>query len=60
MVHYTMRMVNSQIGQYERELQEALDKSLNKSVVANRQKWLTYWRKKKNELMEKGGYQVVV
>lgn len=52
-VRYTMRMVNSRIGQYARELQEAIDKQLDKSVIENRRQWLEYWQGKRGVLLEK-------
>lgn len=52
-VHYTMRMVRSRINQYQREIQEALDKEMNNTVLKNRQQWLVYWQGKEKELFRK-------
>ena len=52
-VRYTMRMVNSRIGQYKRELEEALNKELGTDVIENRRQWLAYWEEKRAELLSK-------
>jgi len=52
-VRYTMRMVNSRIGQYKRELEEAIKNKLDISIIENRRRWLNYWKDKKSELLDK-------
>ena len=54
-VYYTMRMVNSRINQYEREIKDAKQRQLGEEVLQNRQNWLTYWQEKKQELLNKIG-----
>ena len=52
-VHYTMRMVNSRISQYERDIQDAISRELHDDVLENRRTWLTYWQGKRTTLMQK-------
>lgn len=52
-VHYTLRMVNSRIGQYERDIQDALNRNLADDILQNRKAWLVYWQSKKAELLNK-------
>lgn len=52
-VHYTLRMVNSRIGQYEREIEDAIRRELSKDILRNRKTWLIYWKGKKQELLKK-------
>ncbi len=52
-VRYTLQMVNSRVGQYQRELEEAIKKQMDKEVISNRKQWLAYWKQKKTELSQK-------
>lgn len=52
-VHYTLRMVNSRIGQYERGIAEAEEKELSASIMENRKQWLAYWKQKRTDLLQK-------
>jgi len=52
-VHYTMRMINSRIGQYERDIQDALNRELADDVLGNRRNWLIYWQEKRATLLQK-------
>lgn len=52
-VHYSLRMVNSRIGQYQREVAEAQARQMAKEVLANRCQWLCYWQDKQQELLQK-------
>lgn len=52
-VHYTMRMINSRIGQYERDIQDAINRELADDVLENRRNWLIYWQGKRTTLLQK-------
>lgn len=52
-VHYTLRMVNSRIGQYERGVTEAEQKEMAATIVENRKQWLAYWKGKRTDLLQK-------
>lgn len=52
-VHYTLRMVNSRIAQYQREVEDAKSRNLSDAVLQNRQRWVTYWQQKQQELHQK-------
>ena len=52
-VHYNAIMVKSRIGEYERKINEAKAKEMEKSVIENREKWLKYWKGKEAELFQK-------
>ncbi len=52
-VHYTMRMVNSRIGQYHREIEDCKKRNLGTDVLQNRQSWLAYWQGKRKDLLKK-------
>lgn len=52
-VHYSLRMVNSRIKQYEREIEEAERKNMAQEILTNRQQWLLYWQKKQHVLLAK-------
>lgn len=54
-VRYTMRMINSRIGQYQREIKKAIKKGMNADILENRKRWLHYWQQKKAELLDKSG-----
>lgn len=50
---YTENQVLSRIGQYERDIEEATHKNLGQDILANRQRWLVYWRARLEELYQK-------
>ena len=52
-VRYTMRMVKSRIGQYEREIEDAEKRGLGEDILQNRRNWLEYWQGKKAQLLGK-------
>ena len=52
-VRYTLRMVNSRVGQYQRELADAIEKQMEESIIDNRRQWLSYWKCKQTELQTK-------
>jgi uncharacterized FlaG/YvyC family protein len=50
---YTRNQIIARINQYEREVQEAIKREMQQTVLANRQTWLTYWQTKLQELKQK-------
>lgn len=52
-VHYSLRMVNSRIRQYHREVAEAEARQMAAEVLDNRRRWLQYWQGKQEELLRK-------
>lgn len=52
-VHYSLRMVNSRIKQYEREVEEAQRKQMTQDILTNRMQWLLYWQGKQQALLAK-------
>lgn len=52
-VHYTMTNIKSRIAQYQRDLEEAINRGMKKSVIENRRIWLGYWEGKKEELVKR-------
>ena len=52
-VHYNATMIKSRIGEYERKIDEAETRAMGEEVLENRRKWLTYWKGKQNELLQK-------
>ena len=55
-VHYNLLMINSRIGQYEREVQQATAQRMADDILQNRQNWLEYWQGKREELLGRVGY----
>ena len=52
-VRYNLLMINSRIGQYEREVQQAKAQKMAAEILQNRQNWLDYWQGKRVELLQK-------
>lgn len=52
-VHYTLAQVEARIAQYTRKIKEAETQNLEQMVLDNRKSWLTYWQKKRENLIEK-------
>ncbi|MEM6359626.1 MAG: hypothetical protein AAF731_06020 [Bacteroidota bacterium] len=52
-VRYNLLMINSRIGQYEREVSQAKRQKMDAAILQNRQNWLRYWQGKRGELLQK-------
>lgn len=52
-VRYNLLMINSRIGQYEREVSQAKVQKMETTILQNRQNWLEYWQGKRAELLQK-------
>lgn len=52
-VPYTKNQILSRIGQYEREIEEAITKQMDEEILTNRRRWLAYWKGKLEELKRK-------
>ena len=52
-VRYNLLMINSRIGQYEREVQQATAQQMAAEILQNRQNWLDYWQGRREELLQK-------
>jgi len=52
-VRYNLLMINSRIGQYEREIEQAKAQQMASKILQNRQNWLDYWQGRRVELLQK-------
>lgn len=52
-VPYTENQILSRIGQYERDIEEAIKREMGEEILANRRRWLAYWQGKLQELKGK-------
>lgn len=52
-VRYTATQVNARIGQYKRDIAQALKDELGEDIIENRREWLQYWQDKKEALEQK-------
>lgn len=50
---YTLPQIESRIAQYQREVDESERRAMGEEIIENRKKWLTYWGRKKEELLNK-------
>jgi hypothetical protein len=50
---YTRNQIIARINQYTRELEDARKNNLTQTVIDNRQRWITYWNGKLEELTAK-------
>jgi hypothetical protein len=50
---YTRNQIIARINQYTRELEDARKSNLTQTVIDNRQRWITYWNGKLEELERK-------
>lgn len=50
---YTENQILSRIGQYERDIAQAVQKEMGEEIITNRRRWLEYWQAKLAELHQK-------
>ena len=50
---YTENQILSRIGQYERDIEQAVQKVMGEDIISNRRRWLEYWQAKLAELYQK-------
>lgn len=52
-VRYTLPRIESRLAQYNRELNDAIEKNMGEAVIENRKNWIAYWESRKEELKQK-------